>query len=244
MDSINLITDKKEPRYVVVYDKLFKMINEKAFPENSRLPSEPKLAEMLGVSRTTLRQALSLLIDDGLVKNIHGKGNYIIRKESKKSNGLEKVGNPTYKCIDLSIDSVELELRIEPPSDYYLNILGQKTVAVVCVDRWYKSKEEYISYTFTIIPIETIVDFNLDLNNKDEILEFLETNIYIDCSFTNTKIKFSTSGNFTANNHPITCDKKFYLIEEGIFKHKEFPIVFNKVYLPFQHSSLNLTQIK
>lgn len=244
MDNINLVENKKEPRYVSVYDKLFKMINEKTFPENSRLPSEPKLAEMLGVSRTTLRQALSLLIDDGLIKNIRGKGNYIIRKTKEKTTGLEKVGNPTYKCIDLDINSVEIELRIEPPSDYYLNILGQKTVAVVCVDRWYKSQNNYVAYTFTIIPIETISIFKLDLNNKKEILEFLEKNIYDGCLFTNIKIKFSTSGNFTPKNHPITCDKKFYLIEEGIFKHGEFPIVFNKVYLPLQHSTLKLTQSK
>ena len=37
------------------------MINEGTFAEGSRLPSEPELSKMLGVSRTTLRQALALL---------------------------------------------------------------------------------------------------------------------------------------------------------------------------------------
>mgnify|MGYP003517847627 CR=1 FL=1 len=68
MNNINIIDKAKELRYVKVYNKLFKMINEGTFPKGSRLPSEPNLAKSLGVSRTTLRQALSLLKDDGLIK--------------------------------------------------------------------------------------------------------------------------------------------------------------------------------
>ena len=79
MDNINLTSKSKELRYVTVYNKLFKMINEGTFLEDSRLPSEPDLAKELGISRTTLRQALALLQDDGLIKNIRGKGNYIIK---------------------------------------------------------------------------------------------------------------------------------------------------------------------
>lgn len=60
------------------------MINEGTFPEGSRLPSEPELSKLIGVSRTTLRQALALLQDDGLVNNIRGKGNFIVKSKPKK----------------------------------------------------------------------------------------------------------------------------------------------------------------
>ena len=79
------------------------MINEGIFKNGSRLPSEPELAKSLGVSRTTLRQALALLQDDGLIKNIQGKGNFIIKTSSKKNCGLETVDNPVYKCINENI---------------------------------------------------------------------------------------------------------------------------------------------
>ena len=47
-NNITIIDKTKELRYVTVYDKLFKKINEGNFPEGSRLPSEPDLAKQLG----------------------------------------------------------------------------------------------------------------------------------------------------------------------------------------------------
>ncbi len=77
MNDINIRKKVKEPKYVTIYNILFKMITQGEFAKNDRLPSEPDLARDLGVSRSTLRQALTLLQDDGLIKIIRGKGNFI-----------------------------------------------------------------------------------------------------------------------------------------------------------------------
>jgi GntR family transcriptional regulator len=44
-----------------------------------RLPSEPQLALDLGISRATLREALRLLISDGLLHRRHGVGTFVAR---------------------------------------------------------------------------------------------------------------------------------------------------------------------
>jgi GntR family transcriptional regulator len=44
-----------------------------------RLPSEPQLALELGMSRATLREALRLLISDGLLERHHGVGTFVAR---------------------------------------------------------------------------------------------------------------------------------------------------------------------
>src|SRR5437016_14212338 len=42
-----------------------------------RLPGEPELARSLGVSRSSLRAAIALLEQDGLVRRLHGSGTYV-----------------------------------------------------------------------------------------------------------------------------------------------------------------------
>ena len=45
-----------------------------------RLPSEPDLARTLGVSRSSLRAAIALLEEDGLVQRLHGSGTYVTHR--------------------------------------------------------------------------------------------------------------------------------------------------------------------
>lgn len=244
MNNINIIEKAKELRYVKVYNELFKMINEGAFPKGSRLPSEPNLAKSLGVSRTTLRQALSLLQDDGLIKNIRGKGNFITKEDIPINTGLEKIGHIIYKCLDHKIDKIEFDFKIQPPSDYFSKILGKESVATVGIDRWYMYDSKTIAYTFTIIPIEAISTFNLNLNNRDELLKFVEESIYNICNDALIDIKFSTTGSFVTKGHPISCENQFFLVEEALYKNGKYPIMFNKHYLPIQYANIKFHPTK
>lgn len=240
INSFNLLGKPKELRYVTVYNKLFKMITEGFFPEDSRLPSEPELAKSLGVSRTTLRQSLALLQDDGLIKNIRGKGNFIVKSTPNKNVGLEKMTHPVHKCMNGNIDDIEIKTHIEASNEYFNNLLKTKTVVVVIVDMWYKSQGNTIAYSFSVLPIETISKYNLDLNDSNTILEFLETHIYSIASNIILEIKFSAAGNFATKSNPILSDHEFFLLQETVFENNSSPIVSTKHYLPIKLSSLKI----
>ncbi len=57
-----------------VYNQLLQMLATGEYPEGSKLPSETQLCEALGVSRNTVRTAISKLIALGLVDNQQGYG--------------------------------------------------------------------------------------------------------------------------------------------------------------------------
>ena len=44
---------------------------------NDPIPGERALAERFGTSRVTIRQALALLQDDGLIYTVHGAGSFV-----------------------------------------------------------------------------------------------------------------------------------------------------------------------
>ncbi len=244
MGEFSIVKKQKDLKFVAVYNQLFKMINEGTFPEGSRLPSEPDLSRLLGVSRTTLRQALALLQDDGVVKNIRGKGNFIIKSQSDKPVGLETIGHPVYKCSADTIDEVKMQFHIEPSTDYINQTLGRKTAVAIVIDRWYKAQGNAAAYSFTLIPIETISKFNVDLNDHDKVLEFVEKEIYEICSNVLVEVKYSTAGNISAKVSPISPENQFYLIHETMYEDSEFPMVHTKHYLPIKSSSIEFHQKK
>src|ERR1043165_3592936 len=61
----------------VAQQELRQAITGGTFRPGSQLPTEAELCEMLGVSRTVVREALRVLEDDGLVTRRHGVGTFV-----------------------------------------------------------------------------------------------------------------------------------------------------------------------
>jgi GntR family transcriptional regulator len=61
----------------VAQHELRQAITTGTFQPGSQLPTEAELCEILGVSRTVVREALRMLEDDGLVARRHGVGTFV-----------------------------------------------------------------------------------------------------------------------------------------------------------------------
>ncbi len=68
--------------YKSIADRLRLRLNSADFAIGSPLPGREKnLAEEFGVARMTIRKAIDLLVDWGLVVRRHGSGTYVARKD-------------------------------------------------------------------------------------------------------------------------------------------------------------------
>jgi len=63
--------------YQQVTDAIREDITEGVYEPGQALPSETRMIEQYGVSRTTLRQALIILRHEGLIEVRHGKGSFV-----------------------------------------------------------------------------------------------------------------------------------------------------------------------
>jgi GntR family transcriptional regulator len=63
-------------------------IHDNAFGADGQLPSEPTLSRQLGVSRPTVRQAISLLEQEGLVVRRQGLGTFVLSTVAELRNNL------------------------------------------------------------------------------------------------------------------------------------------------------------
>ena len=71
------------PLYTQLADILREMIKSGELPPRSLLPSESYLQQEQGVSRGTVRMAMSLLRDEGLVVTISGRGTFVKERDPK-----------------------------------------------------------------------------------------------------------------------------------------------------------------
>lgn len=67
----------RRPLSAQVRDRLEDAIREGALRPGERLPGEHELAERLSIGRSTLREALRLLEQDGVIDVRHGKGRFV-----------------------------------------------------------------------------------------------------------------------------------------------------------------------
>lgn len=65
------------PAYIKIHDAIKKDIDDGIWAIGSRLPSERDLADHFAVSRMTLRQAITLLVEEGLLERRVGSGTYV-----------------------------------------------------------------------------------------------------------------------------------------------------------------------
>ncbi|MBR6586481.1 MAG: GntR family transcriptional regulator [Kiritimatiellae bacterium] len=73
-------------KYLEIYSSLKKSIEKREFSADHRIPSEPELCDRFGVARNTVRQALALLLSQGLIEKHKGKGSFITPKGERKTS--------------------------------------------------------------------------------------------------------------------------------------------------------------
>ncbi len=79
------------------------------YPVNELIPSELSLQKKYGVSRYTVRQALSILVNDKYVRKEHGSGSYAIDEylnNNSSSNDLKTIGIITTYFSDYIFPSI------------------------------------------------------------------------------------------------------------------------------------------
>jgi GntR family transcriptional regulator len=110
--SAQPVGDRRPPKYEILAAALEGRV--RAMNAHDALPTERQLLEEFQVSRTTVRQAIQLLIRKGLVYNVQGSGTY--------------VANPAVVTKSLRLTGFSEDMRqrgLEPASE----VLAQGTVA-------------------------------------------------------------------------------------------------------------------
>lgn len=107
--------------------KIRKMIeDENRFSVGDKLPNENDFATELGVSRSTLREAIRILTTNGMLEIRRGKGTFVTANTVIESGNLGEINSG----LD---DLFEMRLMFEPECAYYAALRAtDEEIATIC----------------------------------------------------------------------------------------------------------------
>ena len=160
----------------MVAEEVKRAIVNGTYKSAQQLPSEPELARAFGVSRTTLRQGISILEQEGIITRKHGLGTFIASKGSSLRNNINSnfgvtdlieasgwhPGTRNLRVQEQVADAHTCELLVLPPAS-----------KVIIIDRTRTADDRPVVFTRAILPKSLFVEYGID---PAKALDFVKSN--------------------------------------------------------------------
>ncbi len=157
-----------------------------------KLPSEPKLAKILGVSRATLREAMRTFEGQGIIRRRQGVGTFVVGPIQVIETGLEVLESieTLAEKIGLDVKMGDLDITELNADEYYAEKLSidvgtplVKVSRVICADN------RPVAYLVDVLPESVIPQEDLKAGFTGSVLDQLIKNEKIDLSISKTVIQ-------------------------------------------------------
>ncbi len=157
-----------------LHDQLGQMIA--ATNPGERLPSEPTLAEQLGVSRATLREAMRTFETQGIIRRKQGSGTYVNLPPKVLETGLEVLESieSIAQRSGLSVEVGELNIQHRQAKEDECKSLEMGSCKeIVQVSRVISAENRAVAYLIDVLPAEILDPNELSNGFHGSILDLL-----------------------------------------------------------------------
>ena len=162
----------------VVITKLRQAIKDGAFPTEHELPTEPELAKQLGVSRGTLRQAMGILEEEGLLSRRQGSGTFIVPHTASLRNVL----NNNFGITELIRDTggkpgtANMNVAREAANGTVGEKLGiEEGEPLLVIERVRTDDDVPVALTVDYLPIHILENHKLAVDDLEKFLQERES---------------------------------------------------------------------
>lgn len=195
---------------------LRELIKKEEYQNGKLLPSEVELAEMLKISRNTLRHAINKLVYEGLLirkkrigtrvstnKVISGANNWLSFSQEMKILGIE-------------VHNFEMHISWAAPSKEAISFFNIKNEKKILKMERLRGKRE-LPFVYFISEFNPNIPFNGSENFNQPLYELLENNFGIVVKTSIEEISADSAGDFIGRkllinpNEPILIRKRFVL---------------------------------
>ncbi len=182
----NLKNETHHP-FQMLQAKLAQLISDT--PPGERLPSEPELAQKLGVSRATLREGMRTFEGQGLIRRRQGVGTFVVPQAKVIETGLEVLESIERLAnrIGLKVTMGALQVKeISANQEESENLKVKEGTSLVKVTRVIYTDERPVAYLTDLLAPGILNEEELKNEFTGSVLDFLlkRGNIGLAKSFT------------------------------------------------------------
>jgi GntR family transcriptional regulator len=190
-------------KHATLTDQTVKAIQEAIkqgkFPAGSQLPPEMELLQMMGISRTTLREALRILGEQRLIRKHRGLGTFVMERAILKDMSQNFGITEMISQAGFTPGTRHFNIYMESPSNIIAEKLDiQMDSTMVVIDRVRTANDTPVVWTRDLMPQEY-------LNGWMPTIKELDQRSLYDCLEEYTDIKI-VSG--VASFNPVQANKE------------------------------------
>ena len=233
MKKLTIDRLERSPLPFIVKDRLEQVIKNRNLTPGSKLPSENELANMLAVSRSSLREALSLLEEDGLIIRRHGVGTFVRGEISLMRNPLEINFGVTeiIESMGLRAGTAKVEIEHDKANSFIAEKLRVDTgSAITFIKRLRTANEKPVVYTIDIIPEATLGKIEIPSKFTGSLYHFLEEKYNQKIDYGIAKIIPTLAESEISEQLGVTAKSVILLINQLDYNVKNQPILYSQEY--------------
>lgn len=141
-----------------------------------RLPSEPKLARQLQVSRATLREAMRTFETQGVIHRRQGAGTYVARPTHVIESGLEVLESIETLAhrIGLTVSTGQVKIAVRQGEAEELDRLGlPEDSEILSISRVILAENQPAAYLVDVLPLDLLDPADLGTEFSGSVLDIL-----------------------------------------------------------------------
>ena len=212
-------TDKEKslPLFVTVYETLYKRIKDGVYPPGEKLPAENTLAEELKVSRSTLRQGMLLLQEDGLIINHKGRGSFVLEGKAAKETGIERLGDSLWVCCNQPVDKVTTSLQFQVATEKHRAQFELAPSSLIALAEFcYYAKGQPVGMGQVFVLYDLLVQHNVELDRENAVYEFYRRYIETEHLSSDSTIRIAYARESTSKVLQVEKNAPMIMTEESI----------------------------
>ena len=231
------------PLYAQTVDALMDLLADGTYPPGHFLPPEHALARRLGVSRSTIREAVSHLEKDGLITRRHGIGTLVNeRSQEQISGGLERLQSfrTLARLAGEVAEVIERQVSTRGADVAIASLLhvseGEELVQLRSIEALAGRRMAALD---SLIPARVVSPTEIE-GGVGSLLDYLVENTDIEFGVTRSTVRAIDAGSELADRLEIAAGKSVLYLEELLYTADGVPMALLNNYFLTEHFNFTI----